>query len=70
MRSIFRISALALAQTIGNCGPVGLAHLSRMVSEANLIVVAQVVQGGQSGSVATVTLEVRKTLRGKRLLVL
>ncbi len=53
-----------LLPVIGTSGPIGLAQLDRMVRDAKLIVIARVVQGGQTGTLASLTLEVQRTLKG------
>ena len=65
MRHILRAIAFTLIPVIGLCNPMGLAHLDRMIRDAKLIVVARVAEGGQSGKLASVTLEVQRTLKGQ-----
>ena len=69
-RIITGVVALSLAPVIGTSGPIGLAQLDRMVRDAKLIVVARVVHGGQAGTLASLTLEVQRTLKGHVSLVL
>lgn len=58
------IALLTMFIVQASAGPVGLARLDRLVEQASAIVVARSLQGSQSGSIASVVLEVDRTLKG------